>query len=1050
MLKYLYKYIIISCIILLQSYCHSGCCQNLIFDSQQISTAEGLNSRFVLDIEKDHDGQLWIGTNKGFLKFNGHRINQLSEDHSLNKNRSFSFFIVDKQGLIWRVYRKNDLNRIHNKKEIDSLLINHLQYTEIEVSIFNPNENSTISFDDFFKSQGLKIENVWDIKETEFGILINCADQIFLYNQNLEEVCIPENLEDRVFYVNKINKNQLIFSIKNEIQIYDTNCNFIKTIERDTIARTLEIYIDQNEGIWILKRIHEIYYLKYFKDINSKPKRSENFFEIHPALLNNLEVYNLGEDLLLVRFKRKFAILEKSNLREVKLDEFTNIFKDKNIAISDIDKNSSNFTLATSEGLYFITPKPKKFKTHFKVDNSVISMRGITEDHDEYLIANSYSGLQYQKGSIIHKVDNNSFLLFGLALYYDRFSHKIYKGHHSSNITIYDIEKNVISNHNIDLKTDTEIQFFIRSETSKKLYVGTQTGLYELDKNQTPKFIENINEILRSNKPNLTGVLEKDSLMWITNDSGLLSFNTITNNVDMYSFENDSISFNYLSHLYIENDSTFWLASAQDGLLKWNKNKNTYNIYNTQNGLSNDIVHAVYANKNNLWISTNLGLNSLDLKTNKIKSFYEKDGISDNEFNRFSHYQNENGTIYFGSINGITEIHQNQVGQIVNDTIKVGSVIFEIKNKDDEIRRITYEENNFINFYPSDKNIKIIIIPSSLFRSENNTYLYKLKHLGNTWQETNQNEINFANLPYGELTLELKINRLGQNRNSDILAVQIFSDKPYYLKIPFICITSLLLIGFGLWLVKIRTNYLLQKQAKLEAIISDRTSELREMNEVKRKLFSVLAHDIRNPIASLTNITTKVQYLIAKNEPETLEKLTVQIDSKLHNLNRNLDNILNWALADDKKIPYNPNSIDLKKQCLDIFSLYTELLAKRKLRYKILSDDTVMVFFDETAIQTILRNLIHNAIKFSPLEESISISIKQKNDHYLSLEIKNKNSTVEENRRRNKKGMGLGLNIVRELALLNKGTFSIQNDKTNNYFIGILTLPLSNQKGFKN
>ena len=73
--------------------------------------------------------------------------------------------------------------------------------------------------------------------------------------------------------------------------------------------------------------------------------------------------------------------------------------------------------------------------------------------------------------------------------------------------------------------------------------------------------------------------------------------------------------------------------------------------------------------------------------------------------------------------------------------------------------------------------------------------------------------------------------------------------------------------------------------------------ELKEVNKSKNKLFAILAHDLRGPISSFSNLSKKVQYLISKGEWETLDQMSNQLEKRTSRLDQLLSNLLSWILT---------------------------------------------------------------------------------------------------------------------------------------------------------
>lgn len=241
---------------------------------------------------------------------------------------------------------------------------------------------------------------------------------------------------------------------------------------------------------------------------------------------------------------------------------------------------------------------------------------------------------------------------------------------------------------------------------------------------------------------------------------------------------------------------------------------------------------------------------------------------------------------------------------------------------------------------------------------------------------------------------------------------------------------------------------------RYEEKIQDQNDELRQLNKTKDKLFSIISHDLKNP---LNNILGFSRLLINDKTINANEKLLGFINhihqaaDRLHIL---LENLLNWSRTQLGSIQYIPDEINIQKLVHENL-LSAKMLAKNKniqIENKIPEGTTA--YFDKSLISVVIMNLLTNAIKFSHENCFITISSYQKDDileicvedHGIGIEEENlpklfSNENFTTPGTNNEKGTGLGLGIVKEFVELNKGEIwvnSTRNMGTKFYF----TLPL--------
>ena len=213
--------------------------------------------------------------------------------------------------------------------------------------------------------------------------------------------------------------------------------------------------------------------------------------------------------------------------------------------------------------------------------------------------------------------------------------------------------------------------------------------------------------------------------------------------------------------------------------------------------------------------------------------------------------------------------------------------------------------------------------------------------------------------------------------------------------------------------------YLFQKLKKNK-------QQLENLNQEKNKLFAILAHDLRNPIASLSNLSQKVKFLAENGRLNELDELAENTDSKLSALNDNLNNILLWAVTESNLVEAKPVKIALREELNKINELYADSISRKEIILTNRIPDTSYVHTDLTVLQTIMRNLVNNAVKFSEQGGVIEYDLKTTKEG-MELRIIDKGiglkpsaEVVESSdkalKRRNAKGSGIGLKISEELA----------------------------------
>lgn len=211
--------------------------------------------------------------------------------------------------------------------------------------------------------------------------------------------------------------------------------------------------------------------------------------------------------------------------------------------------------------------------------------------------------------------------------------------------------------------------------------------------------------------------------------------------------------------------------------------------------------------------------------------------------------------------------------------------------------------------------------------------------------------------------------------------------------------------------------------------------KLKELNANKDKFFSIIAHDLRNPIAGFLNLTeilsTNFEVLTETERKDFVEVMN-QASKQLYNL---LENLLQWSRAQTGNLTYEPKFVSVKQMVDNSIDSLMLNIENKKLNVVININENEKVFADENMITTVIRNLLSNAIKFSNKEQSIQIrcSLNENNaeiaivDQGIGIkpEIKEKlfkiDNHITTQGTLDEKGSGLGLILCKEFIEKNGG-----------------------------
>ncbi len=166
---------------------------------------------------------------------------------------------------------------------------------------------------------------------------------------------------------------------------------------------------------------------------------------------------------------------------------------------------------------------------------------------------------------------------------------------------------------------------------------------------------------------------------------------------------------------------------------------------------------------------------------------------------------------------------------------------------------------------------------------------------------------------------------------------------------------------------------------KLEEEVHQRTLELQEANATKDKFFSIIAHDLRGPIGGLALLYTDIVHS-GKDFTDEILMLTRLTTSNTSNL---LEQLLTWARSQRGEIDYNPEPIELGELLREMQELFSAQASAKGIQLGLNVEGKCWGYADRPMVQTVLRNLINNALKYTQHGGSITVSLSNKNECYL-------------------------------------------------------------------
>jgi PAS domain S-box-containing protein len=201
----------------------------------------------------------------------------------------------------------------------------------------------------------------------------------------------------------------------------------------------------------------------------------------------------------------------------------------------------------------------------------------------------------------------------------------------------------------------------------------------------------------------------------------------------------------------------------------------------------------------------------------------------------------------------------------------------------------------------------------------------------------------------------------------------------------------------------ITKNKLAEEEIKLKNEL------LQIINSEKDKFFSILAHDLRGPLSAFVSATQIIAEEIQTMGIEEIKEITLSMKTSATNIYSLLENLLEWSRLRRGVMDFIPEKINLKKKIEECVAVLSESARKKGIEILISIPEVIDVLADSLMFDTVIRNLISNAIKFTPVGGKVTLTAGYIEDHIVEIKISDS-------------GIGMTPELKDKLFLLNEKT----------------------------
>jgi signal transduction histidine kinase/DNA-binding response OmpR family regulator/ligand-binding sensor domain-containing protein len=431
----------------------------------------------------------------------------------------------------------------------------------------------------------------------------------------------------------------------------------------------------------------------------------------------------------------------------------------------------------------------------------------------------------------------------------------------------------------------------------------------------------------------------------------------------------------------LQPDSVLWIGTKGGGINRFNLQTNQCRHITTADGLPNNVVYGILADQhNNLWCSTNRGLAKVTQRPGDsslafdVTAFTVKMGLQDNEFNSFAYFKAANGELLFGGVNGLNRFFPEELQQ---DTLRppvyvVGLEINHISAPPPLLSGPVEALRKLVLSY-NQNNLSFEFAALDFTDPAKNRYRYQLLGLDENWVETGTNRFaHFAHLPPGRYELRVQGSSGESGWQEAANSIVILIHPPWWR-------SNLAYLGYLLLLVWLgwKGHQAQIRRVKMEEKLSFGIREAERIHlleQMKTNFFNNITHEFRTP---LTLIIEPLRQLLKTTPSETWRSKVQLAEANSRKLLGLVNQLLDMAKLESGSMALDLRRGDIKQTIRAVVETFLPVAAQRDIKLSLVVSSKVSPFsFDAVKVESILNNLISNALKFTPALGTITIDLR--------------------------------------------------------------------------
>lgn len=1006
---------------------------------KNLGLKEGLSNGFVNDMIIDGQGFIWAATESGLTRIAGTKC-------TIFKNNNSN---IDNDGIVGLYYNK----------ESNSIWI---LFKNGHIDVFDCKTQQFIHF-----TQKIPKKSVADIKgAADGGIWIAYYDGTIQHytpkNQKFSTISnkrLP-NIKNGIRSITDDGNDHLYIGLRIEgLYVYNLrtqktkyfrhNPNDPQSLPGDNVRsicidHAKNIWVGTNLGLGLLDPFTGKF--KVFKHIANNPASlaGDNIHQIIEmndrtlwiasdiggisVLDLNLYKNPLTEELKFSQITKENSGLSSNNNRRIIQDSFGNIW-------------IANYSM----GIDFIAKSAASINTLQYMGKALEEVTGLYCDHQGNLwIGQDNLMSLYKNGKLMQTWNFSSYLSNSSSSIYVFEEDKkgnIWCGTSDNGVLKFNPHTHSFTRINYAQNLDVHA---LCENAQGKMWVGTEAGIFSVENDKINKEQE-LNRQMGKN-PTIIYSIKEDNYgqIWIgTLDRGVFVFSKQMKLI-VHLTEKNLLATNTINHIIKDADGGIWMATMRGLAYVQNPlQPGAIKNYNERYGIKDSHIRAISQDKQgNIWVSMFSGIACLNIHKQRFYNYDYESGIPTSNFVEASAVTTPDGTIYFGSPGGICFFNPQQLTepkavspiQIINCE-RVGKLSDQFAS-----RLISPNKEGIICLSHDDNTFKINFTIKDFSQEGNVEYSYMMKGLDDQWYETEgDNEVTFRNLKPGDYTFIIRAKLKNQDwEDASTAEMKVVVNPPLWLTWwAKLCYVLLIMGILGYFFRSYQKQLLLRNSLVQEKWES---KQRQQVNEERLRFFTNITHELRTP---LTLILGPLEDLM--EDKEIAERVHHKIGC-IHASAERLLNLINDILEFRKTQTQN-RKLTVAKANLGAFVReigvrFKDLNQNSRLNIRLnIKTGVPELYFDSEVINTVINNLMSNAIKYTP-EGSITLSLTMPEDNTVAIAVEDTGYGIDkdalphicdryyqENGNHQASGTGIGLALVKSLATLHQAELTFESEK---------------------